>query len=133
MADFYATYPASDTTITGTITVTQGTTPWVTDQTTAAVTWQAEGSALYSAITNAFTTVFTAGGALVWLGCRNNTNGTIAVSMDGGTTTNFVLDPGDAFDLDLKPQGKSIAAAQTVKIKYTSAPTSGTFRVNGYY
>lgn len=31
MANFYATYPASDTTISGTVTVVQGTTPWLVD------------------------------------------------------------------------------------------------------
>ncbi len=133
MTTFYATYPASDTSISGTVNVTQGTVPWVTDQTTAAVTWQAEGAVAFGSITNAYVTAFTAAGSLVWLGVRNNTNGTIAISMDGGTNAAFTLDPGDAFDLDLKPQGKSIAAAQTVKIKYTIAPTSGTLRINGYY
>ncbi len=117
-----------------TIGAVTGSGTFTTNQTTAAVTWQTEGSIAFGSLTTSFATAFTVGGSLVWVGLRNNTDGTVVVSLDSGTTSAFTLDPGDQVSLDLKPQGKSIAAAVTIQAKYTgTAPTVGTFRVNGYY
>lgn len=107
--------------------------PLPVTQSSAAVTWQAEGSIAFGSMTTSFATALTVSATLVWVGLRNNTNGIIVVSLDSGTTSAFTLDPGDQVSLDLKCQNKSIAAAVTIQAKYTgSAPTSGTFRVNGY-
>lgn len=108
--------------------------PVPTSQTVAAVTWQTEGAIAAASLTTSFATAFTTGGVLVWIGLRNNTDGTVVVSLDGGSTSAFTLDSGDQISLDLKPQGKSIAGSVAIQAKYTgSAPTTGTFRVNGYY
>lgn len=107
--------------------------PLPVTQSSAAVAWQAEGSIAFGSMTTSFATALTVSATLVWVGLRNNTNAIIAVSLDSGTTSAFTLDPGDQVSLDLKCQNKSIAAAVTIQAKYTgSAPTSGTFRVNGY-
>jgi hypothetical protein len=117
-----------------TIGAVTGSGTFTTNQTTSAVTWQAEGSIAAGALTTSFATAFTTAGGLVWVGMRNNTNGIVVVSLDGGTTSSFTLDPGDQVSLDLKPQGKSIAAAVNIQAKYTgSAPTTGSIRINGYY
>lgn len=115
---------------------TPGTTNGVVVNTIAPVTtttavWQAEGSTAFGSITTSFVTIFTPSAATKIMYFRNNTNGVIAVSMDAGTTTNLVLDPGDQVATDYL--SNSLKAATTaVQIKYTgSAPTSGSVRVNG--
>lgn len=107
-------------------------TPLKTDMTVAACAWQAEGNIAFGSLTTSFQTVFTTTGILVWVGLRNNTNGTVVVSLDGGTTSAFTLDAGDQVSLDLKMNNKSIANSVAIQAKYSgSAPTVGTFRVNG--
>ncbi len=101
----------------------------VTSGTTAV--WQAEGSLAFGSITNTFQTVFTPAANTKILYMRNNTDAAISVSMDAGSTTNFVLDSGDQVSTDFVANGvKSPVTA--IQIKYAvGAPTSGSFRVNG--
>lgn len=122
------------TTVTTVAAVTAITDTVVTDQITAAATWQPEGSIAAGSLTTSFATAFTTGGSMRWIGLRNNTNGSVVVSMDGGTTSTFTLDPGDSVSLDLKSLGRNIAASTAIQAKYTgSAPSIGSIRVNGFY
>jgi len=110
---------------------TPGTTNAIQSTSGTTATWQAEGSIAFGSITTSFQTVFTPSSSTKMLFMRNNTNGTIVVSMDAGTTTNFVFDPGDQISMDFVTDGL-ISTTTAIQIKYTgSAPTSGSFRVNG--
>jgi len=110
---------------------TPGTTNAIQATSGTTATWQAEGNLAFGSITSAFQTVFTPAANTKILYMRNNTNASISVSMDAGTTTNFILDAGDQVSTDFVANGlKSPTTA--IQIKQTSgAPTSGSFRVNG--
>lgn len=99
--------------------------------TTTTATFQAEGSIAAGSITTSFATVFTPSSSTKMIFLRNNTNGTISVSFDAGTTTNVVMDPMDQMSFDLAGNGL-VMPTTAIQIKYTgTAPTSGSFRVNG--
>lgn len=109
---------------------TPGTTNAIQATSATAITWQAEGSLAFGSITNSFQTVFTPSANTKFLFMRNNTDQSIAISMDAGTTTNFVFDSGDQLAVDFVANGV-ISTTAAIQIKYTgSAPTSGSFRVN---
>jgi hypothetical protein len=98
--------------------------------TTTTATFQPEGSLGFASITSAFQTVFTPSAATKILQMRNNTNASISVSFDAGTTTHYVLDTGDATSFDLLANALAMPTT-AIQIKYTTgAPTSGSFRVN---
>ncbi len=110
------------------VSVTVGT---IAPVTTTTVTWQAEGSIAFGSITNAYQTIFTPSASTKLLFMRNNTDVSISVSMDGGTTLNFVLDSGDQIAVDFLSNAL-ISTTTAIQIKYTvGAPASGSFRVNG--
>lgn len=96
----------------------------------AAATWQAEGAVAFSSLTTSFATILTPSASTKIVMMRNNTNGTVAVSFDAGTTTHFTLDSGDQISIDYVGNGL-ISATTAIQVKYTgSAPTTGTMRVN---
>ncbi len=114
---------------------TPGTTNGVVVNTIAPVTtttavFQAEGAVAFGSITNLFVTLFTPSAATKMLQMRNNMNTSVAVSMDAGSTTNYVLDAGDTVSLDLLANGLNLGAT-AIQVKYVSAPASGSFRING--
>jgi len=112
------------TSITDTVTTTSS---------VSASTFQ-DGSILYSSLTTSYQTVITTGGILKNISARNNTNGIVQVSFNGGSTVSYTLDSGDQVLLDLASNGGSIASGVNIQAKYSgSAPTSGSIRVNGYY
>lgn len=124
----------SGTNIMGRVGIDQST-PGTTNaiQATSATTcvWQAEGNIAFGSITNAYQTVFTPSANTKILYMRNNTNAAISVSMDAGSTTNFILDSGDQVSTDFVSNGLRCTTS-AIQIKYTvGAPTSGSFRVNG--
>ncbi len=119
--------------VSGTVAVTQSTSPWVTDQTTAAATFQ-DGAIAFGSLTTSFATVVTTGGVARVVQMRNNTNAVVLVSLDAGSTTSYTLDSGDQASVDLKMNGRSIAASTALQAKYSgAAPTSGSVRVNVMY
>lgn len=93
--------------------------------------FQAEASVAFGAITASYVTLFTPSAATKILQLRNNMNASVSVSFDAGSTTNYVLDAGDAVSLDLL--SNTLAMPTTaIQVKYTvGAPTSGSFRING--
>lgn len=110
---------------------TPGTTNAIQATSGTTATWQAEGNLAFGSITNAFQTIFTPSSGTKILFMRNNTNASISVSMDGGTTTNFIFDSGDQLSIDFIADGLQ-STTTAIQIKYTTgAPTSGSFRVNG--
>lgn len=110
---------------------TPGTTNAVQATSGTTCVWQAEGSIAFGSLTNSYQTVFTPSANTKILYMRNNTNAAISVSMDAGSTLNFVLDAGDQVSTDLVTNGLKCTTA-AIQIKYTvGAPTSGSFRVNG--
>lgn len=114
---------------------TPGTTNGVVVNTIAPVTtttaaFQAEGAVAFGAITGSFVTLFTPTAATKILQMRNNMDVSVAVSMDGGSTTNYILDSGDAVSLDLLANSLNMGAT-AIQVKYAvGAPTSGSFRIN---
>lgn len=99
--------------------------------TTTTAAFQAEGSLAFGSITGTYQTIFTPAAATKILQMRNNTNAAISVSFDAGTTLNYVMDPGDAVSVDLATNFL-LMSTTAIQIKETSsAPTSGSFRVNG--
>ncbi len=139
--------PVSGTvTATGTVAATQSgtwtvqpgntanTTAWLVDQTNGTAAIFQDGSILFSSLTTNYQTVISTGGVLRNVSMRNNTNAVVVVSLDGGSTTAYTLDSGDAVDVDLKMLGLKIAASVNLQAKYTGgAPTSGSIRINGVY
>jgi hypothetical protein len=118
-------------TVSGTVTANAGTGTFTTSSAVTAAAWQAEGAIAAGSLTTSFATALTTSAALIWVGLRNNTNGSVVVSLDSGSTSAFTLDAGDQVSLDLKSNGRQIAASVTIQAKYTgSAPTTGSFRVN---
>ena len=110
---------------------TPGTTNAIQATSGTVATWQAEGSLPFGSITNSYQSVFTPAAYTKILFMRNNTNASISVSMDAGTTLNYVLDAGDQVTVDLVSNGLKCTTS-AIQIKYTSgAPTGGSFRVNG--
>lgn len=103
----------------------------VTPQTVTTVTWQAEGNIAAGSVTGSFQTVFTPAANTKILFMRNNTNASISVSMDAGTTTNFIMDSGDQVSVDFQANAL-VSTTTAIQIKQTSgAPSTGSFRVNG--
>jgi hypothetical protein len=101
--------------------------------TTAAATFQ-DGSIAFGSLTTSFATVITTGGVMKHVDMRNGTNGVVVVSLNGGTTTSYTLDPGDYVSLDLASNGSNIASSTALQAKYSgTAPTSGSIRINGFY
>lgn len=120
--------------ISGTVTADAGTGTFTTNQVATSVAVFQDGAIAFGSLTTSFQTVVTAGGALVNVMLRNNTNGVIAVSLDSGSSTAYTLDPGDTVAVDLKTLGRNIATSTTLQAKYSgSAPTSGSIRINGVY
>lgn len=109
---------------------TPGTTNAIQATSATAITWQAEGSIVAGSITSSFATVFTPSANTKVLFMRNNTNASVSVSMDAGTTTNFVLDVGDQIAVDFIANGV-ISTTTAIQIKSSGSPSTGTFRVNG--
>lgn len=110
---------------------TPGTTNAIQATSATAITWQAEGNVAAASVTTSYATVFTPSANTKILFMRNNTNQSIYVSMDAGTTTNFILDSGDQVAIDFVANGV-ISTTTAIQIKYSgSAPTTGSFRVNG--
>ncbi len=97
--------------------------------TTSTAVFQAEGAVAFGSITNSFVTLFTPSAGTKMIQMRNNMNTSVAVSMDAGTTTNYVLDAGDAISLDLLANSLNMGAT-AIQVKYVSAPASGSFRIN---
>lgn len=101
---------------------------------TAAATFQAEGSIVFGSLTSTYATAFTTAGAMKLLQLRSSLNVPVYVSLDGGVTTHYVLEQGDAINIDLRSDNMTIASGTAVQAKYTgSAPTFGTLHVNGAY
>lgn len=99
--------------------------------TTATAAFQAEGNVAFGSITNSYVTLFTPTAATKILQMRNNMNASVSVSLDAGSTTNYILDAGDTVSLDLLANGLNMGAT-AIQVKYTvGAPTSGSFRING--
>lgn len=110
---------------------TPGTTNAIQATSGTTATWQAEGAIAAASITTSYATIFTPSANTKILFARNNTNQPVAMSMDAGTTTNFILDAGDQVAVDFVANG-IISTTTAIQIKYTgSAPTTGSFRVNG--
>lgn len=110
---------------------TPGTTNAIQATSGTTVAWQAEGNIAAGSVTSSFQTVFTPSANTKILFMRNNTNASISVSMDAGSTTNFILDSGDQIAVDFVANGV-ISTTSAIQIKQTSgAPTTGSFRING--
>lgn len=104
-----------------------------TNQTTAAGTFQ-DGAIAFGSLTTSYQTVVTTGGVAKIISIRNNTNAVEVVSLNGGSTTSYTLDPSDAISLDLKQAGLNIASSTALQVKYSgSAPTTGNFRMDVAY
>lgn len=111
-------------------TVTVGT---VAPVTTTVAAFQAEGAVAFGSITASYVTLFTPTAATKMLQMRNNMNASVAVSMDAGSTTNYILDSGDTVSLDLLANALSMGAT-AIQVKYAvGAPTTGSFRINGVH
>lgn len=110
---------------------TPGSTNGIQATSATAIAWQAEGNIAAGSVTSSYQTVFTPSANTKVLFMRNNCNQSITVSMDAGTTANFILDAGDQIAIDFVANGV-ISTTTAIQIKQTgSAPTTGSFRVNG--
>lgn len=125
---------APSTAVTGTVTANAGTGTFTTDQVaTTAATFQ-DGSIAFGALTTNYQTVVATGGTIKNVSMRNNTNAVIVVSLNGGSTTSYTLDSGDAVSLDLKTLGLNIASSVNLQAKVSGTlPTSGSIRINTVY
>lgn len=102
----------------------------VSTSASTAIAWQAEGNIAAASVTTSYQTVFTPSASTKILFMRNNMNQPAIVSMDAGTTINFILDAGDQVAVDFVANGV-ISTTTAIQIKYSgSAPTTGSFRVN---
>lgn len=112
---------------------TANTTAWLVDQTTATATFQ-DGNIAGTSLTGSFATVITTGGILKNVTLRNSCDKAVVVSLDGGSTTAYILDSGDYISVDLKSLGLKIATSVALQAKHNgSTPTSGSIRINGVY
>lgn len=109
---------------------TPGTTNGVQATSATAIAWQAEGNIAAGSITSSYQTVFTPSANTKILFMRNNTNASITVSMDAGTTINFILDAGDQVSIDFVANGV-ISTTAAIQVKSSGSPTTGSFRING--
>lgn len=101
--------------------------------TTSAATFQ-DGSIAFGSLTTSYATVLATGGVLKHVDMRNNTNAVVLVSLNGGSTLSYTLDPGDSVSLDLAVNGSNIASSTNLQAKYSgTAPTAGSIRINGWY
>lgn len=120
--------------VSGTVTANAGSGTFTTDQVATTTATFQDGAIAFGSLTTSFATVITTGGALKNVSLRNNTNAVVVVSLDGGSTTSYTLDAGDALSLDLKSLGRAIPTSTALQAKYSgSAPTSGSIRINGVY
>lgn len=111
----------------------QSAVPVTTTSTVTSGTFQ-DGSIAFGALTTSYQTVVTTGGVAKIVQIRNNTNATVVVSLNGGSTTSYTLDQGDFVALDLATNGSSIPSSTALQAKYSgSAPTSGSIRINVVY
>ena len=105
------------------------TNPVVVNQNTAASTIPAQGSVAGTALTGTYATVLAPGGIYAILMIWNSTDKAISLSLDGGTTTHFVLERGEnTVSVDFAANGK-IGPNSNIQAKHNGVvPTIGTVR-----
>jgi len=110
------------------------TTSVTANPTVTTVTFQTEGSIAFGSLTTSYATIFTTGGVLKYLQIRNSCDALVSVSLDGGSTTAYVLAQYDAVSIDLATNRISVPISTVFQAKYTgTAPTVGAVRINGGY
>jgi hypothetical protein len=93
-----------------------------------------EGSIAAGSLTTSYATVVSTGGVAKIVQMRNDTDGTVLVSLNGGTTLSYTLVTGDFVSLDLAINNTSIASSTNLQAKYSgSAPTTGSIYINVTY
>lgn len=127
---------ASSTTqpVSGTVTANAGTGNFSTDQVATTTGTFQDGLIAFGSLTTSYQTVITTGGSFRSVAVRNDTNATLIVSLNGGSTDSLTLESGDAILWDLKTMGRTIPVSTALQAKYTgSAPTQGSIHINGVY
>ena len=100
----------------------------------AAATFPAESYVAFGTVAASYTTILTASSNVKVLLMRSNLNQQARVSLDGGVTDHFTLDPYDAVGIDLSADGLYLASGAVIKLKYTGvAPTAGSFKLSVVY
>lgn len=119
--------------VSGTVTANAGSGVFTVQQAATSATFQ-DGSLAFGSLTTSYQTVLVTGGVMANVMMRNNTNGIVVISLNGGTTDSYTLDPGDQISIDLATNGRDIGGGQLLEAKYTgAAPTKGSVRINGVY
>lgn len=96
------------------------------------IAYQGKGKIAGTALTGSYATVLDPTSDLRVVYLINNCNASILVSMDGGTTDTFELDPGESVTVDLAANGLKFSNAVNISAKHNgAAPTAGSIRVTG--
>jgi len=96
--------------------------------------FQSEGNIVGTSLTGTYATIFTTAGAMKMLFLRSSCNQPVVISMDGGTTSTFILEQGNSVSFDFATDGMKIGAGVNIQVKHNGVvPTAGTVRVNGAY
>lgn len=96
------------------------------------IAYQAKGKIAGTALTNSYATLLDPSTDLRIIYLLNTCNLAVFVSLDGGTTDTFELDPGESVSIDLAGNGLKFPNAVNISAKYVSAAsTSGSIRATG--
>ena len=96
------------------------------------IAYQAKGKIAGTALTGSYATVLDPSSDLRAIWIFNSCNQTIMVSLDGGTTDTFELEPGESTSFDLAANGMKFSNAVNISAKHAGVvPTGGSVRVTG--
>jgi hypothetical protein len=105
-----------------------------TPATPTAAVFPGETLVLYSAFTASFVTKYTTTAPTVALTMRSNCDEQVIVSLDGGTTTHFTLDPYDAASIDFGANTRTLSTGAVIAVKHAGTiPTQGSLKINIVY
>lgn len=98
----------------------------------ANIAYQAKGKIAGTALTGSYATVLNPTSDLRIIYLLNSCNQSIFVSLDGGTTDTFELDPGESTSIDLATNGRKFDNTINISAKHNGVvPTTGSIRVTG--
>lgn len=96
------------------------------------IAYQAKGKISGASLTGTYATLLNPTSDLRVIYLLNSCNASILVSLDGGTTDTFELEPSESVTVDLGANGMKFDNAVNISAKHNgSAPTSGSIRCTG--
>ncbi len=103
-----------------------------TNTTTSNIAYQAKGKIAGTSLTGSYATLLDPSSDLRIIYLMNSCDQTILVSLDGGSTDTFELEPAESVSIDLTSSRMKFSNAVNISAKHAGVvPTAGTIRATG--